>query len=276
MLKQPFPFRAFMPTFKLDAPVDWSQLAEQVKTGQLQPQATLPGSVNGKAAQIPLLYAALHAPGNDLFRACLEVIGMRPNARVQFIQPTPMEQTPSLIDAVRHDAHLLALLRQGLMLNVRCVDASGDTPIHRAAFSGWRLSLRWLLKEGVDLQVRNSLGETPLHAALRGPVDQKSWAMRKAILGDLVDAGSDLQARDRSGRTVLVRAAGERPALVPVLLDLGADMSESDVHGRSAADYLEEQAQRDPIAAWVQLRLAEAAVHSNEGSTDADDPAGSS
>jgi hypothetical protein len=55
----------------------------------------------------------------------------------------------------------------------------------------------------------------------------------------LLDAGAHLDARTTTGFTVLMSAARNAidPAIVTLLLDLGADASATDTEGKSAFDY---------------------------------------
>jgi ankyrin repeat protein len=81
-------------------------------------------------------------------------------------------------------------------------DATGSTPLHRAAWKGHLEVARVLLANGADpnLQDRNEhYGGTPLHAAAHGN--------QKAVVALLVAHGADVHVRGPNGRTPLEETA---------------------------------------------------------------------
>ena len=70
----------------------------------------------------------------------------------------------------------------------------------------------------------------------------------------LLDAGSDVNARDEVGRTALMLAARWNTSrIIDTLLDAGADIAIKDDEGRQAADYAQEN--RNLKSRYVQTRL---------------------
>jgi len=86
----------------------------------------------------------------------------------------------------------------------------------RAIHFGDTASVTALLKQGLDLDVRDPLGRTALMLA--------ASSEHGAIVDLLLEAGADPNAVDRSGHTALMRAAAhQRHQIVQALLDAGAD-----------------------------------------------------
>jgi ankyrin repeat protein len=108
-------------------------------------------------------------------------------------------------------------------------EASGEAPprtldaksarLMDAAFQGDTSLVRALLDEGVDVNVKNEAGATPLMRAV----------YHVETAGLLLDRGAHVNARSDDGRTPLLIAAGlpDGAAIVKLLLDRGADPSAS-------------------------------------------------
>ena len=104
----------------------------------------------------------------------------------------------------------------------------GWTALHLAAFFGRRAVAERLLTAGADLVVvsRNSLTNTPLHAAVAGGHVDLSLM--------LIERGADVHGKDAGGHTPLHIAAeaGYLP-IVKALLDRGADPHAVDVEDKT-------------------------------------------
>src|SRR5262245_12139917 len=106
-------------------------------------------------------------------------------------------------------------------------EASGEAPVRPldaksvrlmdAAFRGDTATVRGLVEDGVDVNVKNEAGATPLMRAV--------YHVDTAAL--LLDRGADVNARSDDGRTPLLIAAGlpGGAMIVKLLLDHGADPS---------------------------------------------------
>ncbi len=132
-----------------------------------------------------------------------------------------------------------ALLRHGAWRNVH--DPDGLTALHHAAGMGFTKGLRLLLDSGgngnadadVDVDVVDNEDCTPLHHAVNSDA-----ADAVAAIGELAQAGADLEAQDKAGRTPLILAAQlGSEQLVRRLLALGADAQTRDRLGWAAIDY---------------------------------------
>ena len=114
--------------------------------------------------------------------------------------------------AARHDSHEVVplLIEGGIDADVR--DSHGDTPLLEAAYGGaWEAALA-LIEHGAAVDVRGHRGVTPLHHA----AFHDAWEAALALL----DRGADVDAGDEDGRTPLHRAGAQR--MVDLLLDRGA------------------------------------------------------
>ena len=92
----------------------------------------------------------------------------------------------------------------------------GRTPLHKAVESNHALSVKVLLDEGADKEVKDEDGLTPLaEAAVRG---------HAALVAILLAAGADKEAKGPLGLTPLGLAAGRgHAAVVESLLAAGVD-----------------------------------------------------
>jgi len=152
----------------------------------------------------------------------------------------------------------------------------GTTPLLRAAKAGDVPAIKLLLAAGalVDLPTVNDV--TPLMAAAgsgsngidtRARYRTEELAVESARL--LLDAGADINARDKSGSTALHAAAGAGwTRLVETLAARNADLFAKDGHGRTALDLTSGEAgatgrsastEASPETAALLLRLMDAA-----------------
>ncbi len=89
------------------------------------------------------------------------------------------------------------------------------------------------------------------------------------IIQYLIDRGSDLNARDIYGRTVLMHSTRGQPKILPVLLEAGADVNARDLRGWTALMY----AAITPFPSTLQLILdagADPRMVTDEGITALD------
>jgi ankyrin repeat protein len=109
-----------------------------------------------------------------------------------------------------------ALAASAAAVNARAYD--GWTPLHLAAFFGHHDAVVRLLRAGADIaaQSRNSMRNTPLHAALAGN------HTKIAVL--LIERGAPVDARDGGAHTPLhIAAENGSVEAVKALLDRRAD-----------------------------------------------------
>lgn len=103
---------------------------------------------------------------------------------------------------------------------------------------------RRLLEEGLDLEMRNKVGWTPLHAAANGGAER--------VLRLLLVENAALEARCRAGRTALAEAArcGHLNA-VKILARAGASLDAADNQGQTVL----QSAKGTALRTWLEERL---------------------
>jgi hypothetical protein len=96
-------------------------------------------------------------------------------------------------DAIRYEDDPLAeeLISQGLDLNLR--DENGDTPLHLAVKKNNLKIVQSLLEEGADPNLKDALGFTPLHLSTQQDFDQISKL--------LLQSGADVHSESNGGNT---------------------------------------------------------------------------
>ncbi|KAH7322527.1 ankyrin repeat-containing domain protein [Stachybotrys elegans] len=98
------------------------------------------------------------------------------------------------------------------------------SPLHTLSMGGyhswWQTNqaLPYLLEQGVDLEIRDSMGLTPLNSSLEN-MDRPSWNSHATKL--LLQAGADAKSVDDRGRSCLGRAVGNKD-VYRLLLQYGA------------------------------------------------------
>lgn len=104
-----------------------------------------------------------------------------------------------------------------------------DQALHMAVQAGNIVRVRQLLEAGVDPDIADELGDTPLHHAVRGETGLSQL---------LLDAGANPNARNAGGIAPLLLAAGSgRSDLIERLRQAGARIDIKDYQGSSAGDW---------------------------------------
>jgi ankyrin repeat protein len=116
------------------------------------------------------------------------------------------------------------LLKNGASHTLNSQTRDGETPLHIAASKGRISVVALLLSNKAILEIQDINKETPL---LRG-------VMSPACIDLLIDAGANLNARDKMGRTVLLKAVTLiQIETVKKLIEKGADIEAVDFDSRS-------------------------------------------
>ena len=117
-------------------------------------------------------------------------------AQVAYLDAINNNYTPMHFAAANNAVNAMKWLEtQGVDVNVR--NPRGETPMHRAAaaLNDNRDAMEWLQAQGVNVNVRDASDRTPMHfAASFGILDALNW---------LETQGADINARDRDGNTPL-------------------------------------------------------------------------
>lgn len=103
--------------------------------------------------------------------------------------------------------------------NPDAVDKNGVTPLHRAVRTRCTAAVRALIARGADLHRQNGGGSTPLHLAVQntgrgGSGDRDARAEQAAIIRVLLDHGARLTDADNRGKTVAECARGGIEAML--------------------------------------------------------------
>ena len=137
---------------------------------------------------------------------------------------------------------VLFLLKNGVDVNLK--SDSGITPLYLAAQRGSSNVVRALLDRGAEVNttVVGGHGWTSLTTALlysNGvPTNEESLGIVKAFLAK----GADVNAKDKYGKTALMLATGSRDKkIVQALLESGAQVKDKDKYGQTAAFALDER-----------------------------------
>ncbi|SCZ87032.1 ankyrin repeat domain-containing protein [Nitrosomonas mobilis] len=137
---------------------------------------------------------------------------------------------------------VLFLLKNGVDVNLK--SDSGITPLYLAAQRGSSNVVRALLDRGAEVNttVVGGHGWTSLTTALlysNGvPTNEESLEIVKALLAK----GADVNAKDKYGKTALMLATGSRDKkIVQALLEAGAQVKDKDKYGQTAAFALDER-----------------------------------
>ena len=136
---------------------------------------------------------------------------------------TPVKPV-SLFDAIAKGdlKKIESLLKRGVNPNIR--DKDGQTPLHKAAYGGHVAVAKLLLEHGADIHARDNANWTPLHeAAYKGHVD---------VVRLLLEHGADPNAKGKDGVTPLHTAAFNGHVNVArLLLEHGANPNTQDKDG---------------------------------------------
>jgi ankyrin repeat protein len=98
--------------------------------------------------------------------------------------------------------------------------------IHTAANDGDTEAVKEFLATGVDVNAKDNLGSTSLHARGRTPLHRAASGGHKEVVELLIAEGADLEAKDADGFTPLQYAAADgRKKIAELLIAKGADVN---------------------------------------------------
>ena len=117
--------------------------------------------------------------------------------------------------------------------------ADGWTPLERACYSGRDDIVKFLIREGADVQRHGKFDRTPLHSVFYTPKTNGHLACAKLLIAEGADVNAKHDALD-SPLDMAVRHQGPiYRRLVRVLLQAGATISDQRLSYYSAFDYAE-------------------------------------
>jgi uncharacterized protein len=138
--------------------------------------------------------------------------------------------TPAIVVAATYKAdEVVKLLSTQRKINLEAAGATGETALTVTAWHGNQVLVSFLLEKGAQI---NRQGWTALHYA--------AGAGHKDLVKFLLDQSAYIDAHSPNQTTPLMMAARERRTdIVRLLLEEGADPSQKNQAGLSAADYLD-------------------------------------
>ena len=150
------------------------------------------GAADAQALQ-PLHLAALK--GRDEMLSLLTAAGARTDAKDR-LGRTPLHHAAM----GNHKGTIAWLIDHGA--DVNAPDATGNTPLHSAALRFRENATRLLIAKGANVNAANAEGKTPLHtAAGAGPEAPEVERLLIGVVRELLDAGADATAKDKSNNT---------------------------------------------------------------------------
>lgn len=137
-----------------------------------------------------------------------------------------------LMNLIEHFNTSSALLVLKGNVNPNLPDAFGLTALSYALIRDNKQIVSALIKKGSDVNVRSENFKTPLMIAA------SDLSATVSTIKLLLDAGANLDLKDKWGKTALIYAIeNENEALVELLLTRGADVGLKDQNGHNARSY---------------------------------------
>ena len=161
----------------------------------------------------------------------------------------------SLHEAVRTKKtfEMEVLLSQGVDVDVR--DKLGETPLHVAAVMGYKEASTLLIESGADINAQDERGLTPLHAA--------AWMGHEDIVALLIANGAEINAKGDGGVAALHTAAlAGRQNTVSMLIAKGAEIDVKSEYGMTALHVAAIEGHRETVTVLI---TGGADVHAKSG-----------
>ena len=116
-----------------------------------------------------------------------------------------------------------------LGLDVNIKDGYGQTPLHHLMFGKNVKSVKALLENGASLELKDEFGQTPLHYAVSSAFEDNAETIRF-----LISSGANIETRDTNGETPLMETVYSPSVKTKILIDAGANVNAQDNHGETA------------------------------------------
>lgn len=154
---------------------------------------------------------------------------------------TVADNSPLLAAASNGDLNTVqVLIETGIAPTLNFADEFGRTPLYRALQGGHVEVVKALLKIGADTEKQGDYQEKRQYYPAGGipPLVQAVARNNGAIVQALLGAGANINARDRDGKTALMRSVElNYLPITKILLSAGADLELKDRFGKSAFEY---------------------------------------
>jgi hypothetical protein len=152
-----------------------------------------------------------------------------------------------------------AMLKRGIDVNIR--DTDGMTPLMIAAEAGHTDVVESLINKGADVNARSKNRYIPGETALMNAAEKGHTATVQVLLAN----GADANARDKEGRSPLMEAVkGRENTVIKALLAHGADVNARDSDGATALKYAAQKGLKDIVKTLLQ-NGADVKIKDNEG-----------
>lgn len=153
-------------------------------------------------------------------------------------EPKPDLSIPEAIDKLLRAASAGKVEVIGQMLKVAPIDSAakdGKTALHLATEHFHDAAVRSLLEWKADPDARDREGQTALHLICGSTISPKSNNRSARIMGLLIDAKADINAKNNRGQTpVYLAVRHARAELATMLLRAGADPNVQCIEGYNA------------------------------------------
>jgi ankyrin repeat protein len=227
--------------------------------------ASLVEKIGHREAELMLTKGDWHAFGDNKRPGLWHKKRHNSNSQlIPFILVAVQRELPNM-DVVR-------LLVEKLAVDIHEIDASGECALFHVTrgYHWWHVhqALPYLLNAGVDIQLRNGKGQTPLHIALQGD-DQApglySWDAAKL----LIERGADVNAVDSSGQSCLA-CARHNAEMIKLLIKYGAAVTPDSIF--AAIDSRSAKVLRALLSGGMNpnSRRNKSSLQTNEGSQQSD------
>ena len=142
------------------------------------------------------------------------------------------------VDTGQSVSQINLILDKGVDVNIS--NSEGDTPLHYACIKGHKEVAMALVDRGADVHARDVVQLTPLHfACINGNME---------LAMALVDRGADVHARDGAQRTSLHWACIEgHKEVAMALVDRGADVDAKDKRNETALEVAKETINKEDL-----------------------------
>jgi len=150
-------------------------------------------------------------------------------------------ETSSLYRAVIEDRpdKVSQLLSEGVDINIR--DKYGSTPLHTAVACGNGSIVNLLIERGADVNAGNDAGDTPLHTAVQRMFNSPASPdiVYKNIIETLIGKGANINAKNAAGDTPLHLVCSGMigtEGIITMLVKKGADVNAKNRSGETPMD----------------------------------------
>ena len=244
------------------------QLLEDLRTSE-HVEHILKKLINYMDDDVHVAATALHRAESDSVPMLLALKG----AQVDINKRDANERTPLMSAALAGNVEAVIWLMQQQLAGHQDRDIDGNSALHLAAMSEAPSSVEVmakLLREGAHQSPHNRTRSVPLH---RLKLCQADYPICRRKIALLLEAGADVDARDKLERTPLMDALlVQNTNVVRALIDAGAPIDSVDCFGvgalheaalRCAADTLRELSRHEPFCrAGVDVLAADSGGHS--------------